>query len=202
MTDRLSEPDNPAQVLPDEADETINPPAEPPLETRAAPDFLEADQTDNPVEQPPPFPAPDESPPLSDGPALFVGEPDSSAHYDNFFSMIEDVRYQADHDRLSAQFGGAEKWGHLRAELSAWGENNLPAPLFEELSRSYDGVLALHRMAFPGASEPALSRPGQSEYIADEASLRQMIRDPRYWRDRDSAFIAEVQSGYAKLYGA
>ena len=202
MTDRLQDPDNLDQTLPDETDEEVNPHAELPLETGPASDFLEADQTDNPVEQPVDFSAPDESPPLSAGPALSGGELDNSAFYEPFFSMIENVRYQADHDRLCTQFGGAEKWSHLQGELSAWGENNLPAPLFQELSQSYDGVLALYRMAFPGTPEPALSRPGQSEYITDEASLRRMIRDPRYWRDRDSAFIAEVQSGYAKLYGA
>ncbi len=201
MTDRLQEPDNLGQTLPDETDETVNPHAELPLETELAPDSLEADQTGDSVEQPVDFSAPDESPPLHDGPALPGGELDNSAVYEPFFSMIENVRYQADHDRLCTQFGGAEKWSHLQGELSAWGENNLPAPLFQELSQSYDGVLALYRMAFPGTPEPALSRPGQSEYITDEASLRRMIRDPRYWRDRDSAFIAEVQSGYAKLYG-
>ena len=200
MTDRLQEPDNLGQTLPGETDEAINPHAERPPETEPASDFLETDQTDNPVEQPVNFPEQDESPPLPD--ALFMGELDNSAVYEPFFSMIENVRYQADHDRLCTQFGGAEKWSHLQGELSAWGENNLPAPLFQELSQSYDGVLALYRMAFPGTPEPALSRPGQSEYITDEASLRRMIRDPRYWRDRDSAFIAEVQSGYAKLYGA
>ena len=201
MTDRLQEPDNLDQTLPDETDETVNPHAELSPETELAPDSLEADQTGDSVEQPVDFSAPDGSPPLHDGPALPGGELDNSAVYEPFFSMIENVRYQADHDRLCTQFGGAEKWSHLQGELSAWGENNLPAPLFQELSQSYDGVLALYRMAFPGTPEPALSRPGQSEYITDEASLRRMIRDPRYWRDRDSAFIAEVQSGYAKLYG-
>ena len=201
MTDRLQDPDNLDQTLSGETDEAANLHSEHSVETGPESNLFEADQAPDSVEPPVDFSTQDESPPLPDRPEFLPAEPDNRAFYDPFFSMMEDMRYQADHDRLCTQFGGAEKWSHLQGELSAWGENNLPAPLFQELSQSYDGVLALYRMAFPGTPEPALSRPGQSEYITDEASLRRMIRDPRYWRDRDSAFIAEVQSGYAKLYG-
>jgi hypothetical protein len=27
-----------------------------------------------------------------------------------------------------------------------------------------------------------------------------MMRDPRYWRDRDPAFIAQVTEGFKRLY--
>ena len=34
-----------------------------------------------------------------------------------------------------------------------------------------------------------------------EATLHEMIRDPRYWRQRDPAFMARVTDGFRRLYG-
>jgi hypothetical protein len=31
--------------------------------------------------------------------------------------------------------------------------------------------------------------------------LNQLMRDPRYWRDHDPAFVNRVTDGYRKLYG-
>ena len=36
--------------------------------------------------------------------------------------------------------------------------------------------------------------------LTDE-DLRKMMRDPKYWRDKDSATIQKVQNGFDKLYG-
>eukprot|EP00752_Nemacystus_decipiens_P013114 g11603.t1 len=35
----------------------------------------------------------------------------------------------------------------------------------------------------------------------DEESLREMMRDPRYWRDKDPAVLEQVSSGFRQLYG-
>ena len=32
-------------------------------------------------------------------------------------------------------------------------------------------------------------------------ALDEMMRDPRYWRQRDPEFIARVTEGFRKLYG-
>jgi hypothetical protein len=44
--------------------------------------------------------------------------------------------------------------------------------------------------------------PGGSAPPADltEADLRKMQDDPRYWRDNDKAFIAQVDAAYAKMF--
>lgn len=34
----------------------------------------------------------------------------------------------------------------------------------------------------------------------DEAALSQMMRDPRYWRDRDPELVARVTEGFQRLY--
>jgi len=37
---------------------------------------------------------------------------------------------------------------------------------------------------------------------AAEARLRELMRDPRYWRDRDPAFVARVAEGFNRLFPA
>ena len=35
----------------------------------------------------------------------------------------------------------------------------------------------------------------------DEEQLRQLMRDPRYWRDKDPAVLNKVSDGFRRLYG-
>lgn len=35
---------------------------------------------------------------------------------------------------------------------------------------------------------------------AGEARLREMMRDPRYWRDREPNFVAKVAAGFERLF--
>jgi Phage T7 capsid assembly protein len=60
-------------------------------------------------------------------------------------------------------------------------------------------VLALHEMM--RAREPSvLGRSDDAEPGATEADLRSLMRDPRYWRDRDPALVAKVTEGFKRLY--
>ena len=45
--------------------------------------------------------------------------------------------------------------------------------------------------------------PGQgaADGPPDEAALRRMMQDPRYWRQRDPAFVQQVTEGFRRLYG-
>lgn len=101
-------------------------------------------------------------------------------------------------DRLVAHFGGDEKWGETARQLDAWGRAHLPPEVFGALASTYEGVVALHRMM--GSGEPGLgARAGAGAGLSEEA-LRAMIRDPRYWRERDPALVARVADGYRRLY--
>ena len=40
----------------------------------------------------------------------------------------------------------------------------------------------------------------EAEQATAEAQLRDMMRDPRYWRDRDPGHVAKVASGFGRLY--
>jgi len=104
----------------------------------------------------------------------------------------------ADEARLEQQFGGTQKWTETRRQLQVWGQRHLPPDAYASLSSSYDGVLALHRLMQSG--EPSVLRGGTIGEAADEGALRRMIRDPRYWRDRDPAILRKVSDGFKRLY--
>lgn len=110
-------------------------------------------------------------------------------------------RLQADvvQEQLKGHFGGAERWGEASNQLSAWGKSNLPPDVYRVLSDSVEGVQALHRMM--SAGEPMLGRAsGRIDPVADEQTLREMMRHPRYWRDHDPAYVEQVREGFRRLY--
>jgi len=102
-------------------------------------------------------------------------------------------------DRLHAEFGGEERYRRLAPQIAAWGRANLGEPVFAALSSTAEGVSAMHRMM--GAKEPPLSRDAAAEAGPDEAELRKMMRDPRYWRSREPAFVQRVTDGFRRLVG-
>lgn len=101
--------------------------------------------------------------------------------------------------RLHETFGGKEKWNELSHQVEAWGRENLSENVYEALSGSYDGIVTIHRMMSGG--EPRLGRTsGPVNQTADESSLQTMMRDPKYWRDRDPAIVERVREGFRRLY--
>ncbi|MBK4718487.1 hypothetical protein JJL56_06370 [Azospirillum sp. YIM DDC1] len=111
------------------------------------------------------------------------------------------AEFQAEREveRLSAQFGGAERWREVSRQLHAWAVKNLPPAAVEGLSTTYEGVMALHRM-MTGGEPAALSMPAGAPSAGGEAELQAMMRDPRYWRDRDPAVVSKVTDGFRRLY--
>jgi len=108
------------------------------------------------------------------------------------------LQSEVDDRRLEAHFGGAEKWRETQRQLKSWGGANLPAEAFESLASSYEGVKTLHRLM--QGSEPQIVQSGGVGRSTNETDLRRMIRDPRYWRDRDPSFVREVTAGFQKVY--
>jgi hypothetical protein len=87
----------------------------------------------------------------------------------------------------------------MARQIRTWGQANLSGEVFNTLSRSYDGVLAMHQMM--QAREPAVLREGDGPPAElDEAMLGKLMRDPRYWRDRDPDVVAKVTEGFRRLY--
>jgi hypothetical protein len=102
-------------------------------------------------------------------------------------------------EKLAAHFGGEDRFRQVAAQLSAWGRAKLPQPVYEALSSTAEGVLALEQMM--RKEEPGLSREAAPPAAASEAELRAMMRDPRYWRTREPEFVRRVTEGFRRLVG-
>jgi len=102
-------------------------------------------------------------------------------------------------EKLHAEFGGEERFRRMAPQIAAWGRANLAEPVFAALSTTAEGVVAMHRMM--QAKEPPLSRDGADDGAPDEAALRKMMRDPRYWRSREPDFVKRVTEGFRRLVG-
>jgi hypothetical protein len=100
-------------------------------------------------------------------------------------------------DKLHAEFGGEDRYKRLAPQIAAWGRANLSEPVFNALATTAEGVMAIYRMM--DAKEPPLSRDASAEAAPDEAALRKMMRDPRYWRTREPDFVKRVTDGFRRL---
>ncbi|MGE4313032.1 MAG: hypothetical protein AB7E85_02010 [Pseudobdellovibrionaceae bacterium] len=116
--------------------------------------------------------------------------------------LIADMagEFQADREieRLVEKFGGADKWQEVSRQLLTYGQANLPQDVLEGLSCSYEGVMALYRMM--KGETPSLKSEAAMTGTEDESALRAMMKDPRYWKEKDPSFIAKVTKGFEKLY--
>lgn len=72
-------------------------------------------------------------------------------------------------------------------------------PAIERMCESHDGIIALEAIQeamkdgnFAGNTQPAAQ--------TSERQLREMMNDPRYWKDRDPAYIKEVTEGFQQIY--
>lgn len=114
-------------------------------------------------------------------------------------SLAAEMNGDRDLSRLVEHFGGEERWSEISRQINAWGKANLPPDVLTALSTTADGVLALYRMMQSG--EPGLrgtepGRPGP----AGEDEIKALMRDPKYWRDRDPAMMRKVADGFQRLY--
>jgi len=107
---------------------------------------------------------------------------------------------QPDLDSEAAKLG--ENANDRIQAASMFADKFFPAeaiPAIERMCESHEGILALETImeAMKDGSFAAETQPtaGQSE-----ADLREMMNDPRYWKDRDPQFIKQVTEGFQGLY--
>lgn len=110
------------------------------------------------------------------------------------------VNFEAERqlEKLTRHFGGRDKFNEVSRQLSAWSKKNVNSEVYDALASTAEGVIALYNMM--SSSEPLLSKEVGNLENLNEASLRKMMEDPRYWRDKDSAYIAKITRGFEKLY--
>ncbi len=115
--------------------------------------------------------------------------------------MSADAQSERQINKLENHFGGRERWAETARQINSWGAKNLAVETFDALSSTYDGVIAMHQMM--GANEPSvIGRAGSAPSGTSERELRLLMKDPRYWRERDPDVVAQVRGGYEKLYPA
>ncbi len=70
--------------------------------------------------------------------------------------------------------------------------------MYAALAASPNGVRALNRLM--ASDEPSLLPAGDTAPGLDEAGLRRLMDDPRYWRDADPGIVRQVEDGFRRLY--
>ena len=101
-------------------------------------------------------------------------------------------------ERLVDTFGGKDRYREVARQLLAFGKKNLPQDVLDGLSYSYEGVMALYKMMQSG--KPLSVQNPQETPSLDETSLRSMMRDPKYWREKDPNFIKKVSDGFRQVF--
>ena len=112
------------------------------------------------------------------------------------------AEFQAEREiaRLVEYFGGDDQWRQISRQLLTYGQKNLPPQVLEGMSSSYEGIMALYKMM--QSDEPqTLGASGRAMGSNGKKDLQSMMDDPKYWRDKDPAFIAKVTEGFKNLYG-
>jgi len=69
----------------------------------------------------------------------------------------------------------------------------------EALSTTYEGVLAMHQMMTN--AEPGMLRKSEAGGdVLSVADLKNLMKDPHYWRDQNPAVVEKVRQGFRVLY--
>ena len=101
-------------------------------------------------------------------------------------------------NELKNFFGGTEKMNDALREINAFGEKYLPQSAFEELCATPQGIQGVYKMM--QSFEPnVLTDKNATENLSDDM-LRDMMRDPKYWRDQDPEYVRKIENGFKKLY--
>ena len=101
-------------------------------------------------------------------------------------------------NELKNFFGGTEKMNEALRQINAFGERFLPSSAFDELCSTPQGIQGIYKMM--QSMEPeVLTNKNASENLSDE-DLRNMMRDPKYWRDQDAEYVRKIENGFKKLY--
>ena len=114
--------------------------------------------------------------------------------------VVDEFKLYKELSKLESYFGGEERFDEIARQISLWAEKNLPKDIYKSLNSSFYGVVALYNMMTsnePKVMEKSLDAPD----VITEKKLKEMMQDPKYWRDNDKDFIKKVDAGFKFLYG-
>ena len=113
--------------------------------------------------------------------------------------LSADFKADREVEKLTSAFGGPQTWQEMSRQLLAYGKKTLPPDVLANLSSSYEGVMALYRMM--KGEDHASPRIDAASSMTNENDLRSMMRDPKYWREKDPSFVSKVTDGFRQIYG-
>ncbi len=114
--------------------------------------------------------------------------------------VVEEFRAYRELAKLENYFGGEERFDEISRQISMWAEKNVPPEIYQSLNSSFYGVIALYNMMT--SNEPkVMAKSGETQEVITEKKLKEMMQDPKYWRDGDKDFIKKVDDGFKFLYG-
>jgi hypothetical protein len=122
---------------------------------------------------------------------------------EEFLSPILSEIFQTGHEaaaisELKKFFGGEDRMLDALKEINAFGEKFLPGDAFESLCSTPQGIQGVYRMM--QSMEPTVRTDKTDSANLSDQDLRRMMRDPKYWKERDPEYIRQIESGFRKLY--
>lgn len=118
--------------------------------------------------------------------------------------LVADQRAEYDLEKMITAFGGKTKWQETARQVQAFARKNLPPSLVEHLSQSFDGIMMIYHMMqanTEGGIIPIGIGTSAQTTLPGLDRIRNMMRDPRYWRDHDPKFVEKVSAGFDQIYG-
>ena len=101
-------------------------------------------------------------------------------------------------NELKNFFGVTEKMNDALREINSFGEKYLPKDAFDELCATPQGIQGIYKM-MQSLEPDVLTNKNTTEILSDDV-LRDMMRDPKYWRDHDPEYVRKIENGFKKLY--
>ncbi len=101
-------------------------------------------------------------------------------------------------NELKNFFGGNEKMTDALNAINTFGEKFLPQDAFDALCATPQGIQSVYKMM--QSMEPSVEINSVDIKNLTDADLRRMMRDPKYWRDKDTEYIRKIENGFKKLY--
>ena len=72
-------------------------------------------------------------------------------------------------------------------------------PAIERMCETHEGIIALESV-MEAMKDGSFASTGQGNAGTSEQELREMMNDPRYWKDRDPHYIKQVTDGFQQIY--
>lgn len=101
-------------------------------------------------------------------------------------------------EKLVKYFGSKEKFQEISRQISVWAKKEVSPEAYDALGSTSEGVIALYKMM--SSNEPMIGKENGSTEELNEESLKKMMEDPKYWREKDNGYIQKVSKGFERLY--